>query len=571
MKKVFSFVLAVVLAVGLFPCTAVATGTSGQVFSDVKPDAWYYEAVMGCYEAGLVNGVGNGKFEPNRPVTEAELVAMVHRVLAPEEDQNPAQTDSNWYSGYYNVWMTKFPAKLTWKNPRYQNLITDWSQFGKVGRLGTGGGATYDHLAISEDMWMEFVKEHAYNEDGTMKEMHLDTWNGGYKGVGLPKNTLYMPQHMQITSGEWLAYSFDDLNYLVFNYEGAKNPCTRFQAGFIIDEYIENYMNDVWMYAAEYNKINLLPMTYSHYLNDYVDMTKCPQYTVSTANMLYWGIFGGDDKGNFNGNSTITRAEAAQVIYNMTKLDLTKVPSNKFVDKMNAFEERRSYVEERVAQAVRNAVYDLWQSDTYRNYEYTKDCVGYYDPTGNSGCDEDRIVSEYIATYEMCWTNLAVHMAPQAVVNNCNGLSHNSMGGSCTHRHDSEFYHICENLSRESTCNCEMNFNCMDSSAAIGLKNDSGVAYTRCGFNYQYSGGEIIADANATSVMNSCWDDDAYVAAIAKRFVNAWVNSSGHKHQLLASLIDSVNNKNFAVFVGYGPAPTKTYGDFGYRIAVTGL
>lgn len=50
-----------------------------QGFSDVDPDAWYAEDVAWGAENGIVEGVGDGLFEPDRPITRAEVVAMLRR------------------------------------------------------------------------------------------------------------------------------------------------------------------------------------------------------------------------------------------------------------------------------------------------------------------------------------------------------------------------------------------------------------------------------------------------------------------------------------------------------------
>lgn len=51
-----------------------------QAFADVDPDAWYAKAVGRAAELGLMEGVGGGKFEPDRAPTRAELAAVVVRL-----------------------------------------------------------------------------------------------------------------------------------------------------------------------------------------------------------------------------------------------------------------------------------------------------------------------------------------------------------------------------------------------------------------------------------------------------------------------------------------------------------
>lgn len=48
-------------------------------FADVPKDAWYAEDVAWAAELGIVEGIGNGLFDPDRAPTRAEVVAMLRR------------------------------------------------------------------------------------------------------------------------------------------------------------------------------------------------------------------------------------------------------------------------------------------------------------------------------------------------------------------------------------------------------------------------------------------------------------------------------------------------------------
>jgi len=50
-----------------------------QVFSDVAPGRWYSTAVVWAFDAGVVRGVGEGRFAPNALISRQELAVMVHR------------------------------------------------------------------------------------------------------------------------------------------------------------------------------------------------------------------------------------------------------------------------------------------------------------------------------------------------------------------------------------------------------------------------------------------------------------------------------------------------------------
>ena len=48
-------------------------------FTDVAEDAWYHDYVIAAYNAGLINGMGEGKFEPETNMTRAMLVTILYR------------------------------------------------------------------------------------------------------------------------------------------------------------------------------------------------------------------------------------------------------------------------------------------------------------------------------------------------------------------------------------------------------------------------------------------------------------------------------------------------------------
>lgn len=55
------------------------TAAEKEAFSDVTPADWYYEAVSWAAENQVVNGVGDGRFAPNQPVTREQLAAILWR------------------------------------------------------------------------------------------------------------------------------------------------------------------------------------------------------------------------------------------------------------------------------------------------------------------------------------------------------------------------------------------------------------------------------------------------------------------------------------------------------------
>ncbi|MBW7461260.1 S-layer homology domain-containing protein, partial [Paenibacillus sepulcri] len=51
-------------------------------FADVKPDAYYYEAVGIGKALGITLGSGSGRFEPLKPITREDAMVLLNRALA---------------------------------------------------------------------------------------------------------------------------------------------------------------------------------------------------------------------------------------------------------------------------------------------------------------------------------------------------------------------------------------------------------------------------------------------------------------------------------------------------------
>ena len=69
-------------------------------FSDVPADAWYSEAVKTLATLGMINGVGENRFEPDRAITRAEFTAIAMRFAhLPENGKNIFSdvTTSDWF------------------------------------------------------------------------------------------------------------------------------------------------------------------------------------------------------------------------------------------------------------------------------------------------------------------------------------------------------------------------------------------------------------------------------------------------------------------------------------------
>lgn len=62
-------------------------------FSDVSDGSWYARAVQVLASIGMVDGVGGGRFLPDRPITRAEFIMMAMRAARPADDGTYAFPD----------------------------------------------------------------------------------------------------------------------------------------------------------------------------------------------------------------------------------------------------------------------------------------------------------------------------------------------------------------------------------------------------------------------------------------------------------------------------------------------
>ena len=63
-------------------------GTGGEnIFSDVEPGDWFYDEVVGSIQYGWINGYEDGTFRPNNTITRAEVAAITNRMLGRSADE----------------------------------------------------------------------------------------------------------------------------------------------------------------------------------------------------------------------------------------------------------------------------------------------------------------------------------------------------------------------------------------------------------------------------------------------------------------------------------------------------
>ena len=72
-------VLALLLCLAMLLAAVPAAQAAGVPFTDTPQSAWYYSAVEFCYENALFSGVSETRFGPDVQMSRAMLVAVLHR------------------------------------------------------------------------------------------------------------------------------------------------------------------------------------------------------------------------------------------------------------------------------------------------------------------------------------------------------------------------------------------------------------------------------------------------------------------------------------------------------------
>lgn len=103
-KKAIAFVLAVAMLVGILAANIFSAAIA---FTDVPEGVWYYADVTELASKGVVSGVGNNKFEPNRTVANAEMIKMVVNAFFRSDFNAYEQANSSTMYAY-------FGARLYW-------------------------------------------------------------------------------------------------------------------------------------------------------------------------------------------------------------------------------------------------------------------------------------------------------------------------------------------------------------------------------------------------------------------------------------------------------------------------
>lgn len=160
-------------------------------FTDVPDDAWYATAVNTLGSLGIVGGIGDGRFDPNRPITRAEFCVIATRFAKVVSTVENPFSDINAQDWYYTAVTTV--ASYDWVTGmgdgsfRPYDVITRAQAATIINRmLGAAADRAYvdeyvtnpyrdvapTHWAYYQIMEASIAHDHSYNVEG------VEIWTG---------------------------------------------------------------------------------------------------------------------------------------------------------------------------------------------------------------------------------------------------------------------------------------------------------------------------------------------------------------------------------------------------------
>lgn len=126
-----------IIAAGLMALMLAVPFQTALAFCDVSENASYAEAVEYLNNIGVMQGDTNGNFNPDKPVSRAEMAAIVCRVLGETENLTTSST------------FTDVPASH-WAN----GYVTKAASLGIIGGYGNGNFGPTDNVTYEQAVTM---------------------------------------------------------------------------------------------------------------------------------------------------------------------------------------------------------------------------------------------------------------------------------------------------------------------------------------------------------------------------------------------------------------------------------
>ena len=168
----------------------VSQYVGAQSFSDVQKGSWKDSAIGYCYINGIVIGVGNNKFEPDRAITDAEFVTMVVRAMGYETADMKQNYPFSYMSNAQAVGLldgTNMVAStdaLRGEDAQviYNALFADYARGAKLVNT-THGTSVESYPTLAESVWGldraavgTWDKDNKDDEKATLTNCKAHTW-----------------------------------------------------------------------------------------------------------------------------------------------------------------------------------------------------------------------------------------------------------------------------------------------------------------------------------------------------------------------------------------------------------
>ena len=125
---------------------------SGMPFSDVTESDWFAMAVSWAESRGIVNGFEDGTFRPNDPITREQLAAVLYRY---------AQYKGEGFTGLWSFRLD-FPDAgdvSDWASEAMHWMVMNGVINGMDGKLNSQGNATRTQMATMVYRFCELIKK----------------------------------------------------------------------------------------------------------------------------------------------------------------------------------------------------------------------------------------------------------------------------------------------------------------------------------------------------------------------------------------------------------------------------
>ncbi|HHW57458.1 MAG TPA: protease complex subunit PrcB family protein [Clostridia bacterium] len=105
MTKKLQFFISITIVLSLFfTSIAYAKPQPTYSFDDIQEFTWAIKAIEKMYAKGFIKGVGDKKFDPSKPVTHLEALALILRTMGYEEEANKITELPKEYKGQKSPW-----------------------------------------------------------------------------------------------------------------------------------------------------------------------------------------------------------------------------------------------------------------------------------------------------------------------------------------------------------------------------------------------------------------------------------------------------------------------------------